>query len=170
MEQAEALAQTVSVTAACQALGVPRGSLYRARREKQRPKEAIQDPAPPARALSPEEKTEVRRVLNSERFQDFAPREVYATLLDEGRYLCHWRTMYRILEAHDEVHERRNQLCHPNYQKPELLATGPNQVWSWDITKLMGPVKWSYYYLYVILDIPSAGSGQVSAAMWSAGW
>jgi putative transposase len=92
-------------------------------------------------------------VLNSERFQDLAPREVYATLLDEGQYLCHWRTMYRILAEHDEVRERRNQLSHPSYQKPELLATGPNQVWSWDITKLLGPVKWTYYYLYVVLDI-----------------
>lgn len=109
----------------------------------------------PPRSLESEEKKEIREVLNSERFQDQAPREVYATLLDEGRYLCHWRTMYRILEEHDEVRERRNQLRHPKYEKPELLATGPNQVWSWDITKLLGPVKWTYYYLYVILDIYS---------------
>ncbi len=95
----------------------------------------------------------VRAILNSERFQDLAPRQVYASLLDEGQYLCHWRTMYRILDEHQEVRERRNQLRHPNHQKPELLATGPNQVWSWDITRLLGPVKWTYYYLYVILDI-----------------
>ena len=95
----------------------------------------------------------MRETLNSERFQDQAPREVYATLLDEGEYLCHWRTMYRILDEFAEVRERRNQLTHPNYQKPELLATGPNQVWSWDISQLLGPVKWTYYYLYVILDI-----------------
>jgi putative transposase len=82
-----------------------------------------------------------------------APHEVYATLLDEERYLCSIRTMYRILEENTEVKERRNQLRHPDYKKPELLATGPNQVWSWDITKLLGPVKWSYYHLYVILDI-----------------
>lgn len=84
---------------------------------------------------------------------DKAPQEVYAALLDQGRYLCSIRTMYRILEASQEVKERRNQLRHPSYAKPELLATGPNQVWSWDITKLLGPVKWSYFYLYVILDI-----------------
>jgi putative transposase len=91
--------------------------------------------------------------LHSQRFVDKAPHEIYATLLDEGYYLCSIRTMYRILDQHGEVKERRNQLSHPTYQKPELLATGPNQVWSWDITKLLGPVKWSYYYLYVILDI-----------------
>ena len=87
------------------------------------------------------------------RFVDKAPVEMWATLLDEGTYYCSTRTMYRILAAHGEVRERRNQLRHPNYRKPELLAEGPNQVWSWDITKLRGPVKWTYYYLYVILDI-----------------
>jgi putative transposase len=103
--------------------------------------------------LSQEEKTQVRQVLDSERFQDCAPRQVYATLLDEGEYLCHWRTMYRILDEHGEVRERRNQLQHPVYTKPELLATAPNQLWSWDITKLKGPAKWTYYYLYVVLDV-----------------
>ena len=92
-------------------------------------------------------------VLNSERFADTAPYEVFATLLDEGRYLCSIRTMYRLLNANGQVRERRNQLRHPKYAKPELLATGPNQVWSWDITKLRGPKKWTYFYLYVILDI-----------------
>jgi len=91
--------------------------------------------------------------LHSERFQDKPPAQVYATLLDEGTYLCSIRTMYRLREQNQEIRERRNQLTHPHYQKPELLATGPNQVWSWDITKLLGPVKWSYFYLYVILDI-----------------
>jgi len=86
---------------------------------------------------------------------DKAPREVYATLLDEGDYLCSVRTMYRILNENKAVRERRDQLKHPNYKKPELLATGPNQVWSWDITKLLGPQKWTYYHLYVILDIYS---------------
>jgi putative transposase len=94
-------------------------------------------------------------MLNSQRFQDQAPRQVYAKLLDEGQYLCHWRTMYRILEAHQEVCERRPQRRHATYAKPELLATGPNQVWSWDITQLKGPAKWLYFYLYVILDIYS---------------
>jgi putative transposase len=97
----------------------------------------------------------VRQTLNSERFQDLAPREVYASLLDEGQYLCHWRTMYRILAAHDEVRERRNQLRHLQYHKPELLATQPNELWSWDITRLLGPRKWTYFYLYVVLDIYS---------------
>jgi putative transposase len=91
--------------------------------------------------------------MHSERFMDQAPREIFATLLDEGRYLCSVRTMYRILGQENEVRERRNQLRHPVYAKPELLATAPNQVWSWDITRLLGPVKWSYFYLYVILDI-----------------
>jgi putative transposase len=89
----------------------------------------------------------------SDRFMDQAPHEVYATLLDDGQYLCSVRTMYRILEAEGELRERSDQSRHPAYQKPELLAGAPNEVWSWDITKLLGPVKWSYYYLYVILDI-----------------
>lgn len=91
--------------------------------------------------------------LHSDRFVDHAPATIYATLLDEGRYHCSIRTLYRILTAQAAVRERRNQLRHPVYQKPELLATAPNQVWSWDITKLLGPVTWSYFYLYVILDI-----------------
>lgn len=153
IEQTEALTQQMGVVSACQALGLPRSSFYRARETEIRLKAAETKAAQPARALGEAEKSTVRQLLNSERFQDLAPREVYATLLDEGQYLCHWRTMYRILEEHDEVRERRNQLRHPNHPKPELLATGPNQVWSWDITKLLGPVKWTYYYLYVVLDI-----------------
>jgi putative transposase len=108
---------------------------------------------PSPRALPLAEKEIVRQELNSERFSDQAPREVFATLLDEGTYLCSWRTMYRILDENKEVRERRNQLRHPNYTKPELLATKPNQLWSWDITKLLGPTKWTYYYLYNILDV-----------------
>lgn len=107
----------------------------------------------PNRALTEEEKSAVRDVLHSERFADKAPLEVYATLLDERIYLCSPRTMYRILDECDEVRERRDQLKHPQYKKPELIALQPNQVWSWDITKLLGPVKWTYFYLYVILDI-----------------
>lgn len=109
----------------------------------------------PERALTEAERQAVLDVLHSPRFVDQSPVEVYATLLDEGTYLCSVRTMYRILADSKEVRERRNQLRHPAYQKPELLATGPNQVWSWDITKLKGPVKWSYFYLYVIIDIYS---------------
>jgi putative transposase len=148
IQAAEELGEVIGISAACRALGVPRSSLYRARQPKK-------DPSPrptPPRALSPEEKAEVRAVLNSERFWDCAPREVYATLLDDGDYYCHWRTMYRILEEHDEVHERRNQCRHPAHTKPELRATGPNQVWSWDIVKLKGP-NGVYYYLYVIIDV-----------------
>jgi len=145
---AEELGETVGVSEACQVLGVPRSSLYRARKPKPEP-----SPRPtPQRALEEEEKAEVRAVLNSERFCDAAPREVYATLLDEGEYYCHWRTMYRILEEHDEVHERRNQRRRPASIKPELRATGPNELWSWDITYLRGP-KGIHYYLYVILDV-----------------
>jgi putative transposase len=92
-------------------------------------------------------------VLNEPRFMDLAPPQVHATLLDEGRWLCSLRTMYRILDENGQVRERRDQLRHPEYKKPELLATRPNQVWTWDITKLLGPAKWTYFYLYVILDI-----------------
>ena len=130
---------------------MPRSSLYRTRKvtEPVAASAAVVSP----RALPPTEKAEVRQVLNSERFADQPPREVYATLLDEGKYLCSWRTMYRILDENQEVRERRNQLRHPQYTKPELLATQPNQLWSWDITKLLGPTKWTYYYLYNILDV-----------------
>ena len=105
------------------------------------------------RALSDEERQGVVAVLNEERFCDQAPAEVYATLLDEGAYLCSERTMYRILAEQQEVRERRDQLRHPSYAAPELIATRPNEIWSWDITKLLGPSKWTYYYLYVILGI-----------------
>ena len=125
--------------------------MYR-RREPSRP---AKPRATPARALSVEERDAVVEQLNSERFADRSPRQVFAKLLDEGEYLCSVRTMYRILDENQSTRERRNQLQHPNYEKPELLATGPNEVWSWDITKLKGPEKWTYYYLYVILDIYS---------------
>jgi putative transposase len=111
------------------------------------------DRALPARSLSPEERAGVLAVLHEERFQDRSPAAVQATLLDEGQYLCSLRTMYRILEQEGESRERRDQLVHPPYQKPELLATAPNQLWSWDITKLLGQAKWTYFYLYVILDV-----------------
>lgn len=141
----------LGITPACVAIEVPRASYYR---HLQRPK--VKSPRPkPARALSEGERQEVLDVLHSPPFMDKAPAEVVATLLDEGRYLCSTRSMYRILDANDEVRERRNQLRHPTYTKPRLLATDPNQVWSWDITKLRGPVKWTFYYLYVILDIYS---------------
>ena len=145
------LSEQVGKAAACQALGVARASLYRFCQPSSFT-DAPQRSAPP-RALEPAERQAVLDQLNSERFADQAPAQVYASLLDQGQYLCSVRTMYRILDQHDQVRERRNQLSHPAYQKPELLATGPNQVWSWDITKLLGPAKWTYFYLYVILDI-----------------
>lgn len=153
MEEVCAISAEVGVKPACEAFDIPRASFYRALAWQDEPSGISQKRPSPPRALSPEERQKVLEVLHSDRFADKAPQEVYATLLDEGIYYCSIRTMYRILEDHGEIKERRNQLMHPVYQKPELLATGPNQVWSWDITKLLGPVKWSYFYLYVILDI-----------------
>lgn len=152
MAAAEQYSRQIGTLAACQALGVARASVYRRRRELQSPRLVQKRPTPP-RALSAGEREQVLALLHSERFVDQAAAAVYATLLDQGRYLCSIRTMYRILAQNDEVRERRRQLSHPQYEKPELLATGANELWSWDITKLKGPVKWTYYYLYVILDV-----------------
>ena len=144
--------EAVPVTKACAALGVARSSFYYHQRPVIKPTAVTPRPAPP-RALTVAERTTVRETLDSDRFVDQAPREVYATLLDEGTYLCSVRTMYRVLNDHDQVKERRNQLRHPQHAKPELLAERPNQLWSWDITKLRTPDKLVYFYLYVILDI-----------------
>ena len=152
MKAIEELFPQVSTAAACRSLDVPRATLYRRRRPKPPVAEATPRPKPP-RALSDQERRQVLDVLHSEPFADQAPAEVYAALLDQGQYLCSIRTMYRILHDHQEVRERRNQLRHPDYPKPQLVATAPNQVWSWDITKLLGPAKWTYFYLYLILDI-----------------
>ncbi len=147
---ARSLASKVGVAPACRALGVSRSTFYR----RARPAPGRQLPRPaPARALSEIERERVQATLASPRFVDRSPAEVVATLLDEGRYLCSERTMYRILGANGEVKDRRNQRVHPPYAKPELVATAPNQVWSWDITRLLGPRPWSYYYLYVLLDL-----------------
>ncbi len=136
---------------ACRALGASRASVYRRRRP---PRIREHRPRPtPARALSEPQRAAVLEQLNSERFVDTSPAQAWATLLDEGTYLASERTMYRILAAGDLVRERREQRTHPAYARPELLAERPNQVWSWDITKLLGPAKWTYYYLYVILDV-----------------
>ncbi len=153
MEAIEIIAPEVGVKPACEAFGISRAGLYRRRAISNRAASVPQRRATPPRTLSSEEREEVLDILHSERFQDKAPHEVYATLLDEGAYHCSIRTMYRILGENAEVKERRNQLRHPEYKKPELLATAPNEVWSWDITKLLGPAKWTYFYLYVILDI-----------------
>jgi putative transposase len=142
-----------SLTAACAALGIARAGVYRERARHARPPAAPRPRPRPHRALSAAERQTVLDLLHEPPFADQSPAEVYATLLDHGRYHCSIRTLYRILASHDEVRERRNQRRHPVYTKPELLADAPNQVWSWDITKLMGPAKWSYFYLYVILDI-----------------
>ena len=140
------------VQGCCEALGVSRASFYRWRN---RPDVTPPDQRRPPRQLTGEEKQEVLNVLNSERFMDQAPPEVYATLLDEGIFLCSTRSMYRILGEHQQVRERRKQSRHSVYVKPELLATGPNQVWSWDITKIKGPWPGLWYHLYVVLDIYS---------------
>ena len=145
------LAGHTGTQTACQALGYPRSSYYRQQQVK--PAQVPQPRQPSPRALSAAERAQVRSVLNSDRFADSSPRQVYGTLLDEETYLCSVSTMYRILRDHDEVRERRNQKRHPAYKKPELVATAPNQVWSWDITKLRGPVTHVTYYLYTILDI-----------------
>ncbi len=149
----EELALVVGVAPACEAFGFTRSSFYRRRQPTvpQPPAETSQRRSP--RGLTPEEKQTVRALLNSERFCDLSPRQVYATLLDEGEYYCSISTMYRILREHEEVQERRNQRSRPQYVRPELLATAPNQVWSWDITWLKGPHKWQHFYLYVILDV-----------------
>jgi putative transposase len=151
MTAALELAPEIGASSACKAMNVPRASLYRSRRPRA---ERLRGPRPrPARSLSTAERERVLETLNSERFADKSPAEVQTTLLDEGTYLCSLRTMYRVLEGAGQVRERRNQLRHPAYSKPELLATRPNQVWSWDITKLRGPGKWTYFALYVVLDI-----------------
>jgi putative transposase len=158
MDAVTHLAPTVGVVDACDFLGVARASFYRERPLLGPPASPAPEPAlserwAPARSLSPDERAGVLAVLHDQRFQDRSAAAVQATLLDEGQYLCSARTMYRLLEQAGESHERRDQLVHPAYQRPELLATAPNQLWSWDITKLLGPAKWTYFYLYVILDV-----------------
>ena len=147
---ARSLAQQVGIAPACRALGVSRSTFYR----RTRPAPGPQQPRPrPARALSEIERKRVEDTLSSPEFVDRSPAEVVATLLDQGRYLCSERTMYRLLAANYPVKDRRNQRVHPRHAKPELVATAPNQVWSWDITRLLGPQTWTYYYLYVLLDL-----------------
>lgn len=148
MQTVQDLGPRLGIAPTCHALGVARATYYRDQQPRRpaRPRRA-------ARALAPAERQAVLDVLHEERFVDLAPAEVYATLLDDERYLCSERTMYRLLAAHQEVRERRDVRRHPAYAVPELLATRPNELWSWDITKLLGPQKWTYYYLYVILDV-----------------
>jgi len=156
MEAVNILAPDVGMLRACAALRVHRSGVYRddARRRLLCPLAVTRLPRPaPPLALNDAERQVIRDMLCSERFADCAPPTIYATLLDEGTYLASVRTMYRLLAVDGQTRQRRNQLTHPVYTKPELLATRPNEVWSWDITKIKGPVKWTYYHLYVILDI-----------------
>ena len=157
VEQAVAeLAPVVGVRAACRATGRSQADHYRRHRQSPPPEPKPRPPRKPQpRALSQAEREQVRAVLNSEDFVDAAPAGVYHTLLDEGIYLASTSTMYRILRSHGEVRERRRHATHPAHVKPELWATGPNQVWSWDITRLRGPGKGVFYHLYSIIDIYS---------------
>jgi putative transposase len=143
--------EELTIGAACAAVDLPRATYYRTRAKDQTPSHARRS----HRRLSDRERQEVLDTLISERFRDQVVREVWAQLLDEDRYLCSIRTMYRILAEHRAVRDRRDQLRHPVYQRPELVATGPNQLWSWDITKLKGPHAWSYFHLYVVMDVYS---------------
>lgn len=148
MQAVQNVGRRLGVAPTCEALGLARATYYRGLSPKAEP-----EPRLAPRALLPEERGAVLAVLHEPRFVDLPPAEVWATLLDEGSYLCSERTMYRILAANREARERRDQLRHPPYAAPELLATRPNELWSWDITKLLGPAKWTYFYLYVILDV-----------------
>lgn len=151
MDATVSLGKIVGKKAACTAMSIPRATLYR-HQGNRTIIDVCQRPSPPL-ALSPEERQAILDVAHEERFWDTTPYQMYATLLDEGRYLGSVRTIYRVLSANNEVKERRKQVSRPRYQKPELLAVAPNQVWSWDITKLKGPEKWNYFHLYVIMDI-----------------
>ena len=147
----EELTPIVGTRPACRALGAAPATIYRRRNPPVPRRKRAKSPS--ARALSGEEREAVLEELHSERFIDCSPAQTWATLLDEGRYLASERTMYRILAAAGETRERRDQLVHPPYARPELLAERPNELWSWDITKLLGPAKWTYFYLYAILDV-----------------
>jgi putative transposase len=149
------LAPLVGTRAACAALGEARARYYRRHRKSPAPERPVPVRTPQPRALSEAERSAVLEVLHHPDHVDEAPATVYAKLLDEGTYLASTSTMYRLLRANAEVRERRRQATHPAAKKPELLASGPNEVWSWDITKLLGPEKWNFFYLYVVIDIYS---------------
>jgi len=149
IETVREVGRGLGIAPTCAVLGLSPATYYRRSKPQPAPR---QRPSPP-RALPTAERAAVLEVLHEPQFVDQAPAQVYAQLLDAERYLCSQRTMYRILDENHEVRERRDQLRHPHYPAPEILATAPNQVWSWDITKLLGPAKWTYFYLYVILDI-----------------
>ena len=148
---AEQLAPKVGLASACRALGVARASVYRARQPAQRGPRGARSSSP--RALSQNERATVLDILHEDRFVDQAPPAVYAALLEEGRYVCSIRTMYRLLHDAGEVPQRRHQRRHPRLEPPRLMADAPNQVWTWDITRLPGTRKWETYPLYVVLDL-----------------
>ena len=152
MQLVASIADEVGTRRACEAVQLPRSTFYR-RRGGPKPTTRPSARKSSHRALSGHERQRILEILHEPRFVDRSPWHVYAALLEEDAYIGSPRTMYRILEQNQEVRERRNQLRHPEYKKPELLATGPNQVWSWDITKLRAAIKWEYYHLYVVLDI-----------------
>lgn len=151
MSAAQELSATLGMRRACTVLGVSRATLYRHRR----PPVVRSGRRTPPLSLTPAERNTVTAQLMSARFVDYPPAQVYAQLLDEGVYLCSIRTMYRLLASQQAVRERREQRIHPVYARPELIAEAPNQVWSWDITKLKTTIKWTYIYLYVVMDIYS---------------
>jgi putative transposase len=154
MDVVSSLAAGCGVMGAClTALGLSKATFHRRQAKVLNPPEEKAPRPRPRRALSDLERDGILALLHEPQFADLAPAEIYASLLDQGIYHCSIRTMYRVLHDNDEVKERRRQLRHPVYKKPELLAEKPNEVWSWDITKLMGPAKWTYFYLYVIIDI-----------------
>jgi len=154
MKAASELSSDVGRKPACEAVNVPRATFYRYLHRLDSPETDHGLRTVPPLTLSLAERQNIINILHTERFQDRTPYEVFATLLDEGQYHCSIRTMYRILKSeHGDVKERRKGHRRTQYKKPELLATAPNQVWSWDITKLKGPAKWTYFYLYVIMDI-----------------
>ncbi len=155
MRAATDLAVHIGMKAACRVFALNRGLVYRERTRHRRsaPEPVLRARPRPPLALSSAEQEVLLGVLDSERFADVAPAAVFATLLDEGHYHGSIRTMYRLLAARNQGGERRDQRVHPVYSKPELLAVRPNEVWSWDITKLKGPAKWTCFHLYVILDI-----------------
>ena len=146
---------TGSVRSACRAAGRPQANHYRRHRQSPKPVRPARERRAQPRALAPAERAGVRALLNSPDFVDKAPATVYHELLDEGVYVASVSTMYRVLREHGEVKERRRQAVHPARVKPELVATKANEIWSWDITKLHGPAKWTYFHLYVIIDIYS---------------
>lgn len=150
MALAQELGPTHGVAALCDALDIAQATYFRVRAPQHGPRRQRRSPP---RRLSDVERIAILEIMHEPRFIDLAPAEIHATLLQEGHFYASVRTMHRILAEHGELRERRNQLRRPNYTKPELLTTQPNQLWSWDITKLRGPAKWTYYYLYVILDV-----------------